>query len=555
MAKNIRIPPLTPIHEMIDAANNTKRALPETETADLIKRLATSVGMKPPVTATKPLIGLQDFHTSLGDRINERVRAQQDLADSMTFKYQPKQYVHSQHTLDKNQPPHEILASLPFRRAVMREDKPYLFQKDEFGKTVYTPWEPGYRVRHTTGPDEWHEYQLPESALIKPVDDYAQGGIARMNGGGKMGSAIHAGMSAYEKAKAMIEAEKAAKAPTIMTRSSITDLANSVRNQKGQYGAQRVERAADEIPNLEKLYQDQALMRAFTGDNARALMTIKPADFERYAAPLGELRPRSINNIVDLIGIKDRGGYSDVPFLEVNKKLQGSTGLPYISGHEGRHRNRAMDQSGEQAGLVQFLPRSELREPFERRYQDEYIDAIRKEMALTGNRVKPEKYDAPITDSADQIIEFRSKQRPTIDLPDLYAEGGKVEHMNGGGKMATGIQAGLSAVEKAKAMIAAEREAKYKELQNAMDNLKGDDKTSIIPMPNRWFLQPDKHPQQQAMVERVLEQTGRPRESFTSGAFIDPRTGQVLDGKIFEDVGVAINPQTNRPSGTRPGPR
>lgn len=219
-----------------------------------------------------------------------------------------------------------------------------------------------------------------------------------------------------------------------MQAGGLKTLMGEVLNRGGTYAARRLQRAADEIPNLEKLFQEQALQRVFLGDNARALMTIKPSDFEKYAAPIGDLRPESSSNIVDLIGIKNQGGYKDVPFLEVNKKLQGSTGLPFISGHEGRHRNRAMDQSGEQASLVQFLPRSELREPFERRYQDQYIDAIRKEMALTGNKVMPEKYYESVKDPSGRIVETRDIQRPAIDLPDLYAEGGVV-HKQAGGMM------------------------------------------------------------------------------------------------------------------------
>ena len=139
-------------------------------------------------------------------------------------------------------------------------------------------------------------------------------------------------LTAIERAKQLIEAEKA---PSIMTRSGITDLANRVRQSEGQYGAQRVERAADEIPNLEKLYQDQALMRAFTGDNAQGLMTMKPSDFERYAAPLMDPKlsqrlytpyqsPRGSEMNYDdylksLMGVQSNGGFSDVPYLNINK--------------------------------------------------------------------------------------------------------------------------------------------------------------------------------------------------------------------------------------------
>jgi hypothetical protein len=72
-------------------------------------------------------------------------------------------------------------------------------------------------------------------------------------------------------------------------------------------------------------------------------------------------------------------------------------------------------------------------------------------------------------------------------------------------------------------------------------------RSPIIPVPNRWFLQPDKFPNQQKLIERVLQQTGMRREDFPSGAFIDPRTGDVLDSRIMDDLGVVINPATNRP--------
>jgi len=216
-------------------------------------------------------------------------------------------------------------------------------------------------------------------------------------------------------------AEKAkGAAPEIMTRSGLSDLSNYILGREGTYGAQRVERAADEIPNLEKLYTQEALRRAFSGDNARALMTMKPSDFEKYAAPLeSNLSDESVKNISDLINVQKNGGFSDVPFLMVNKEQQGLESFPWVTSHEGRHRNRAMDAAGEQAGLVQFLPRAELREPFPRRSQEQYIEAIRKEMDLSGNRIKPEAYY--LNDLDDQPF-----RRPSVKLPDLYAEGGLI---------------------------------------------------------------------------------------------------------------------------------
>jgi hypothetical protein len=81
-----------------------------------------------------------------------------------------------------------------------------------------------------------------------------------------------------------------------------------------------------------------------------------------------------------------------------------------------------MASQGEQAGLVQLLPRAELREPFPRRYQEDYIEALKKELGLTDNLVYPEKYNEPGESLFDKQI-----QRPAIKLPDVYAKGGAIK--------------------------------------------------------------------------------------------------------------------------------
>jgi hypothetical protein len=68
-----------------------------------------------------------------------------------------------------------------------------------------------------------------------------------------------------------------------------------------------------------------------------------------------------------------------------------------------------------------LLPRSELREPFPRRDQEEYIEALRKELGMTDNLVLPQKYNEATDSLFDKQI-----QRPAIKLPDIYAEGGEV---------------------------------------------------------------------------------------------------------------------------------
>ena len=72
-------------------------------------------------------------------------------------------------------------------------------------------------------------------------------------------------------------------------------------------------------------------------------------------------------------------------------------------------------------------------------------------------------------------------------------------------------------------------------------------RTQVLPMPNRWFLSPEKFPHVQPLVEKVLKENNMQRGDFFSGAFVDPKTGKILDFNVMKDVGVVIDPVTNRP--------
>jgi len=119
--------------------------------------------------------------------------------------------------------------------------------------------------------------------------------------------------------------------------------------------------------------------------------------------------------------------------------------------------------------------------------------------------------------------------------PDGMAKGG----------VARGAGALNKIAEQVKAEMAAEKQ--YGQVSGMVAKMGEEGRSPIIPVPNRWFLQPDKFPNQQKLVERILQKTGKRREDFLSGAFIDPRTGEVLDMRIVEDLGVVIDPSTNRP--------
>jgi hypothetical protein len=207
------------------------------------------------------------------------------------------------------------------------------------------------------------------------------------------------------------------------------ELEDYIRQHEGQYGLHRLQRAQDEIHNLHGIYAPEALRQAFSGDNAKALMTMNPADFEKYAMQLkgnqttGAFTPSLEDRIkgqkarkTDLSTedyvkyLQSIGKFSDVPYLQIDKEEVGLPLTPFIAGHEGRHRNRAMASQGINSGLVVLHPRTELREPLPRRSREEYIDALRNELAMTGNMVKPQ--------------QDKTNPRPAIQMPDIYAKGG-----------------------------------------------------------------------------------------------------------------------------------
>jgi hypothetical protein len=214
---------------------------------------------------------------------------------------------------------------------------------------------------------------------------------------------------------------------------SIKEMRDYIANHGGTYEGRRFERASDEIPHLMETYDPEALKSLFAGDNAKALMTLNPADFEKFAAPIhehfvtghryattaGELPMLSHEDYIKHLANTKR--FRDIPYLEINKEHQGRKELPFISGHEGRHRNRALSAKGLKTGLVQLLPRAELREPFPRRQREDYINALRNELSLMDNKVRPEK----IKDEQSRYGE--AKRRSIMQLPDIYAEGGDVQ--------------------------------------------------------------------------------------------------------------------------------
>lgn len=286
--------------------------------------------------------------------------------------------------------------------------------------------------------DEMGKYQ----DRVKQIVGYQKGGaVKKFQAGGKakVVKSLADLFESYYPKGAKTTVIETIEAPAVVIPKGISRVKEAVRTAKGNYGAKRVERAADEIANLEKMYTDEALRQAFSGDNAKAMMTMNPADFENYAARLhyknsvgpkaaelasqGDLSKHTMSTEDYLKFLRELPeGFNDIPYLQISKQETGLPLMPYITGHEGRHRSRALAGAGQQRSLVQLMPNYELREPLPRRSQEEYIEALKEEMAMTGNKVKPEKY---FDDSLPKNLLI---ERPPIDLPDFYAKGGAVEY-------------------------------------------------------------------------------------------------------------------------------
>jgi hypothetical protein len=286
--------------------------------------------------------------------------------------------------------------------------------------------------------DEMGKYQ----DRVKQIVGYQKGGaVKKFQAGGKakVVKSLADLFESYYPKGAKTTVIETIEAPAVVIPKGIGRVKEAVRATKGDFGARRVERAADEIPNLEKMFTDEALREAFSGDNAKAVMTMNPADFEKYAARLhykssvgpnaaklasqGDLSKHTMSTEDYLKYLRTLPeGFTDVPFLQISKQETGLPLMPYITGHEGRHRSRALAGAGEQKSLVRLMPNYELRESLPRRSQEEYIEALKEEMAMTGNKVKPEKY---FDDSLPKNLLI---ERPPIDLPDFYAKGGAVEY-------------------------------------------------------------------------------------------------------------------------------
>ena len=112
----------------------------------------------------------------------------------------------------------------------------------------------------------------------------------------------------------------------------------------------RVELANQADPNLNKQFKKKAIKEA-THDPHAKLAIMNPKDFEKYATPIShEDKSHTNHQVKKEIHKIEKHGLKDVPHLDISNK----GGNLKITGHDGRHRARAMAELHEHRMLVKL---------------------------------------------------------------------------------------------------------------------------------------------------------------------------------------------------------
>jgi hypothetical protein len=152
-------------------------------------------GQKKGQVAEKDLTTLQDFQTSLGDRINEKVREKMKLMDSFDYSYKPGDRVFTEWSAGNNYAPFEILSKTTTQKRFARDPNTSKILRDAEGNKVEIEPEPGYLVRHKinfNGEDIDHQYVIPQKnikGVVEPDEPYKRGGPVGLETGGRVGTA------------------------------------------------------------------------------------------------------------------------------------------------------------------------------------------------------------------------------------------------------------------------------------------------------------------------------------------------------------------------------
>ena len=215
------------------------------------------------------------------------------------------------------------------------------------------------------------------------------------------------------KAKDVLEAIKKSEGEKLAT------LLKEFREESNKAAIRRLERIGDEAPYAAERIDLRALRSALSGgDNATSLAIIRPEDFryladqlpeeylnsalaEKISAPAG----MSVKEYIRHLGsVAEQKGFKDLPFLEYGQHL--GTSRLGVTGHEGRHRMRALEGIGDEKALVRLFPRASVREPLPRRSRSEFLEALSEKY---GNplRLDPEGFESVIIDMSRPVEPFK----------------------------------------------------------------------------------------------------------------------------------------------------
>jgi hypothetical protein len=145
----------------------------------------------------------------------------------------------------------------------------------------------------------------------------------------------------------------------------------SLANKLGESADELAERMGEKLKNLEKefpeafsLYEPTALLEGLEQANRGEidLAIVKPETFRKIAAQIDTADPdiaKQMQETVDQYAAEIESGIplnnpeDNIPFLEYDVPREN---VAQFVGHDGRHRNRAMEQLGALRSLVKVVP-------------------------------------------------------------------------------------------------------------------------------------------------------------------------------------------------------
>lgn len=255
----------------------------------------------------------------------------------------------------------------------------------------------------------------------------AKGGPVKKDNGGEDLTPVQSFGKGGTVKKAAEVLSELVEAPSVVLRGKLSELEKYLFEKHGASEAKRLQKAADEVKNLEDQYTTEALKEVFRGDNTKPLLVVAdPAKFQDFAARLKEPYRPAVERYWREMSAGG-GGAEYVPYLRLNKD-EGK--LPYVAGHEGRHRNIAMTELGYPSTIWQIMTQSGLRGPLPRRTREEYLKALfdqigEKPLVIPESRWTPETKDKLFVE--ERVRDWKKART----LPEPFKHGGLVHRQSG----------------------------------------------------------------------------------------------------------------------------